>query len=227
MFLLAESNYIQLEYEISSEDEAIGFVQSKIEIGTINNQPVVQKETVAQVELDGLFAEEETTEIETILFKDKQIFQYEGISQENGKRSTISIRNVAGLIVLDYAEGKKKKVELLELSDFDCMSEELIDYFLSSGQDSATYKLFDLSRFDIEQVKISLREPETIQAADKAWDCQVVLIKNLNQSIVSKRWISNLAEQWIVIKEIETKSGESTLILLDSIQTNLETGTIE
>lgn len=220
MFLLADSKTIQLEYEISSEDEVVGFVQSKIELGSLNNQAVVQKETVAQVELDGLFAEEQMTEVETILFKDKRIFHYEGMSQENSKRSTISIRNTAGLVVLDYAEGKKKKIELLETSDFDCMSEELIDYFLASGQASASYKLFDLNRFDIEQIKISLREPESIQAADNTWACQVVFIKNLSQPIARKIWVSTLAGQSIMVKELEIESGETSVILLNSIQTN-------
>ncbi len=219
MFMLTQSKNIHLKYRIIKGDKEIGFSCSEIETGKINDQLVVKKESIWNVRIGGFLKNEESIEVETILFKNGNIIRYEGLSNENDKYSSVCMRNIGGLFIIDSEYGKQKSIDLLELKDFDCTSEELVPLFLSSEKKSATYQVFDLSRFDIEQVEVNVQETETIDAINKKWPCQVVIIKNLSQPVTTKKWMCLLDDQLVSIKEVEVESGDEKLVLLGSLET--------
>jgi hypothetical protein len=222
MYLFPQSNKIQLKYKIISEDEPIGFALSEIEIEKSGDQPVVKKDSIINTSSSGFLKNDEITEVENILFKKNKIIEYSGISSENEKYSSVSMQNVADLFIIDSEYGKKKSINLLELSAFDCTSEELVGLFLSSNKKASTYQIFDLSRFDIEQVEVSLKEPETIYALNEQWPCQVVSIKNLSQPIITNKWVFSLGNQFLIFKETEIESDNETLIVLDFFKTDID-----
>lgn len=224
MFMLENARNIQLKYQIIDRNKSVGYVQSKIGIGQIHSQAVVLKETIVKISTgDVFFGQEESLEVETILIKDQKMIHYEGLADENGKRSEVSIRLIAGMMIMDAVEKDEKILEVLSFDEFDCTSEQVVERFLSSRQESATYRVLDLTRFEIEKVDLQRKKTETVSVANKDWECQVVAIKNLDHPIMNKIWVYELANQFITVKELEKESDDMTLILLESLETNIDT----